>query len=401
MIILVLLATLLAGSMQSNIDPEVDAFLAGYLPARYPPAMCDNMVMVGIDLVQIGGVNEKEETVTVTIQMSMAYFLDNGADVAWNTFSTPIPHFFPKPGTIWRPDISFLNSVGTEKEDSVEIVLGPNPMTPCTEADPKFVPAVMFSRMSTEVISCSLDLESFPFDEQTCSIDIGPCFTSTEAGNYIISDAGNADEMPLANYMANAQWDMLETKIIRGVRPQARKMSSVELQTLSYRFKIKRSPIFYVYTLLIPCSLLAIISILCVIIPCESGEKISLAITIMLSQIVNLLILSTLIPASSTNFPRIGIFSVTTIFLIVAVLIYCCIEISMFNHQFTKSPPRVVIKICTGFLGPVLCVDSGDVGRRQKQVSAQMANKASKMEETLNEIHATIKAMNEIMTERL
>ena len=59
---------------------------------------------------------------------------------------------------------------------------------------------------------------------------------------------------------------------------------------------------------LIPNSLLYLLSGLVFIIPVESGEKISYAITILLAQFVSLGMIYELLPASSLTFPRIGYF---------------------------------------------------------------------------------------------
>ena len=49
-----------------------------------------------------------------------------------------------------------------------------------------------------------------------------------------------------------------------------------------------------------------VLNVVSVFLPVESGEKISLGITILLAQTVNLLILSNILPASSKFFPILG-----------------------------------------------------------------------------------------------
>ena len=48
------------------------------------------------------------------------------------------------------------------------------------------------------------------------------------------------------------------------------------------------------------------LNVLSVFLPVESGEKIGLGMTLMLAQVVNLLILSSILPASSLHFPKLG-----------------------------------------------------------------------------------------------
>ena len=49
-----------------------------------------------------------------------------------------------------------------------------------------------------------------------------------------------------------------------------------------------------------------VLTVLSVLLPVESGEKMGLGVTILLAQVVNLMILSGLIPTSSQNFPELG-----------------------------------------------------------------------------------------------
>ena len=51
---------------------------------------------------------------------------------------------------------------------------------------------------------------------------------------------------------------------------------------------------------------ISVLAVLSIYIPVESGEKIGLGVTLLLAQVVNLLILSSLLPASSQFFPQLG-----------------------------------------------------------------------------------------------
>ena len=52
--------------------------------------------------------------------------------------------------------------------------------------------------------------------------------------------------------------------------------------------------------------LIIVLVVLSIYLPVDSGEKMGLGMTIMLAQVVNLFILSGLIPTSSQHFPRLG-----------------------------------------------------------------------------------------------
>ena len=69
---------------------------------------------------------------------------------------------------------------------------------------------------------------------------------------------------------------------------------------------MERRPAFYLLTMLFPCILTSCVAAAGFLLPVESGEKVSLAITVLLSLAVFLLVVSESLPPSSDNFPIIG-----------------------------------------------------------------------------------------------
>ena len=73
-----------------------------------------------------------------------------------------------------------------------------------------------------------------------------------------------------------------------------------------YRLQLKRRPLFYMLNLMFPCCLISTVAILSFLLPPESGEKVSLCITVLLSLAVFLLVVSESMPPTSETFPYIG-----------------------------------------------------------------------------------------------
>jgi hypothetical protein len=74
----------------------------------------------------------------------------------------------------------------------------------------------------------------------------------------------------------------------------------------TYVIKIKRESIYYFYTLLMPCAVLSLCSLLMFWLPPDSEEKITLGVTILLAFFVNSLIVSNYTPEASSELPVIG-----------------------------------------------------------------------------------------------
>ena len=144
----------------------------------------------------------------------------------------------------------------------------------------------------------------------------------------------------------------------------------------------KRSPFFYLMVLLIPTTLLGFLPILSFLIPVEMGEKISLGVTVLLAQIVELLVLSEILPPSSTqDFPIFGRFMICLIFLIVTAIIESVLVNTIYSFSPQDPIPDCVAKIMNSRLAKVLKIrkDRGDdrKGRESSTPTEQNINKSA------------------------
>ena len=73
-----------------------------------------------------------------------------------------------------------------------------------------------------------------------------------------------------------------------------------------FRIYLRRKTLFYVVNLIIPCVGISFLSVLVFYLPSESGEKISLSISILLSLTVFFLLLAEIIPPTSLSVPLLG-----------------------------------------------------------------------------------------------
>lgn len=79
--------------------------------------------------------------------------------------------------------------------------------------------------------------------------------------------------------------------------------------------QIKRKPMFYVFNLILPCILITGIALLGFYMPSDSGEKVTLGITTLLSMTVFLMLVAESMPPTSESLPLIG-----------KILITCCLQ---------------------------------------------------------------------------
>ena len=108
--------------------------------------------------------------------------------------------------------------------------------------------------------------------------------------------------------MENSEWE------ITGLRHHVYEKDSNDLDkdlevfypTFDITIDLKRRPVYYIVTLIIPLIWTAVISICGFLLPTESGERISLQITVFLSYMFLLLVLIDVLPPTANGFPIIG-----------------------------------------------------------------------------------------------
>ena len=69
-----------------------------------------------------------------------------------------------------------------------------------------------------------------------------------------------------------------------------------------------RRPLFYVFNMILPSLLITLVGFLGFLIPPDSGEKISMGVTTLLSMTVFLMVIADSMPPNSDSVPLIGIF---------------------------------------------------------------------------------------------
>ena len=110
----------------------------------------------------------------------------------------------------------------------------------------------------------------------------------------------------LEYYSEHDEWELLKPVEISVGKRNFRDFQMFDTMTLHIR--LARRDLFYVIIFVMPNFLLYIMSGLVFVLPVESGEKVSFAITILLAEIVSFGSITDILPASSLNFPWIAFF---------------------------------------------------------------------------------------------
>jgi nicotinic acetylcholine receptor len=144
--------------------------------------------------------------------------------------------------------------------------------------------------------------------------------------------------MDLTDFYQSHEWDIMAVPARRNVEF---KNSQAEefYPDITFNITLRRKTLFYTCNLIIPCVGLSFLTVLTFYLPSESGEKISLCISILLSLTVFVLLLNDLIPPTSLVVPLIGKYLLFTIILVTLSIL---VTVVVLNIHFRSSSTHVM-----------------------------------------------------------
>lgn len=112
---------------------------------------------------------------------------------------------------------------------------------------------------------------------------------------------------------------------------------------------------YYAYTILAPTIVLSILTLFTFLLPCESGEKVAIGLTVFLSLYVLQLAIAENIPESN-SLPLIGLFLTLVMTLNALALVMATLVMNIkkkADRKRVNQVPQCVLKLCK-FIGPYL-----------------------------------------------
>ncbi|KAK3588798.1 hypothetical protein CHS0354_012011 [Potamilus streckersoni] len=154
--------------------------------------------------------------------------------------------------------------------------------------------------------SCKIDITYFPFDDQSCKMKFG----SWIYDGFQVDVTNRSDKVDLANYVYSGEWELLLIKVVRN---EVRYACCQEFYPdVTFTIYMRRRTMYYLFNIIFPCLWLTILSLLGFWLPPDSGEKITLGITVLLAFSVFMLLIAENMPATSEFVPLIGIYLTVT-----------------------------------------------------------------------------------------
>ncbi|KAH7956673.1 hypothetical protein HPB52_011623 [Rhipicephalus sanguineus] len=209
------------------------------------------------------------------------------------------------PNKIWKPDVLMYNSAD-EKFDGTY----PTNVVVRSNGSCNYIPPGIFKS------TCKIDITWFPFDDQKCNLKFG---SWTYHGYQLDLRVNSEDGGDLSTYIPNGEWDLIGVPGVRNVREYA--CCPEPYIDITYTIHIRRRTLYYGFNLIIPCVLISSMTLLGFTLPPDTGERLTLGVTILLSLTVFMLQLAETMPPTSDAVSIIGVTILLS--LIVFMLLIC------------------------------------------------------------------------------
>ena len=150
-------------------------------------------------------------------------------------------------------------------------------------------------------IACALDMNFYPFDDQKCTMEIETWVYTADKVNL----SNSREYVGLETYIQHGEWEILRTDVY-SINKVYQYYLDESFPEVYFTIYIRRKYTFYFMYILLPCLMLSGVLLMVFLLPADSGEKVSLGVSILVSISVFLLLVASNVPDTSDAIPIIG-----------------------------------------------------------------------------------------------
>ncbi|XP_061832021.1 5-hydroxytryptamine receptor 3A-like [Nerophis lumbriciformis] len=224
------------------------------------------------------------------------------------------------------------------------------------------------------VSSCHLDIYTFPFDVQDCTLTFSSFITSGTELKVFPSATDEEITKVSKNVMTTlGEWELLD---ITSEKISHRHETEGHLiDELAFHIRVRRRSTLYVVNLLIPSCFLITVDLFSFLLPPQSVDRSSFKMTLILGYTVFLLIMNDLLPITGNTIPIINVFFSLCLALMVASLLETVLITNLLLGSKNLRPvPRWVRALVLRTLGRLVGLpwrDNKEADTRASPVSEQ------------------------------
>ncbi|XP_021173948.2 5-hydroxytryptamine receptor 3A [Fundulus heteroclitus] len=205
------------------------------------------------------------------------------------------------------------------------------------------------------VSSCNLDIYSFPFDIQNCSLTFNSyMYYAMEIKIFPGRDQEIITELSKNVMTTRGEWELLDISAHKLVNNDE---SGLYIDMVAFYIRVRRRSTMYVVTLLLPSCFLITVDLFSFLLPPQRTDRASFKMTLILGYTVFLLIMNDLLPITGNTIPLINVFFSLCLVLMVTSLLETIFITNLLSNSSDFSPvPQWIRTLFLNFLGCLVCM---------------------------------------------
>ncbi|KAF8765180.1 Acetylcholine receptor subunit beta-like 2 [Argiope bruennichi] len=281
-------------------------------------------VHLGLKLSQLIDINLKHQVMTTNVWVEQTW---HDYKLKWDPDDYGGVEMIHVPAEhIWLPDIVLFNNA----DGNYEVTL-------MTKATVYYSGEIVWKPPALYKSTCEIDVEYFPFDEQSCLMKFGSwTYDGYEVDLRHVKQEEGSTLVPqgidMSEFYKSVEWDIL---LVPAKYNEEYYDCCVEpYPDITFNITMRRKTLFYTVNLIIPCVGISFLTVLVFYLPSDSGEKVTLCISILVSLTVFFLLLAEIIPPTSLAVPLLGKY---LLFTMILVTLSISVTVGVLNVHF-RSP---------------------------------------------------------------
>lgn len=303
-----------------------------YDPSARPVHYDNETVNVSYELIlrQLININEKDENIQLAVWSRMKW---NDHNLRWEPKKYGnITKINFRSDDIWVPDITLYNYA----QDAVDF--GGNMDTMNTRIVIAYTGDALWMAPVILKATCRIKVQDFPFDTQYCHFKFG-------SWTYDMARL-NVSSYPMVThfYYPSQEWILQHHETIRteikytGACPDENcTVTDTVYPDVTFHLQYKRKSLFYEVNLIFPMFLITALTTITFLLPTASEERITIAVTMLLSVIVFLHIVADMVPYSGDWVPRLKVLFFFCISMMFVIIVSLCVVNRLLHRGVTKK----------------------------------------------------------------
>uniref|UniRef100_A0A0K0F726 Uncharacterized protein n=1 Tax=Strongyloides venezuelensis TaxID=75913 RepID=A0A0K0F726_STRVS len=298
-------------------------------------------VFLGLTLTHIFNIDERNQIMEVNIWVEQFW---NDERIRWDPrdFGNITKLTLPT-SCVWTPDLVIINNARDFSRGFVDTNLHITYKGEMQWAPPAKVHSL-----------CKLDVRFFPFEDNICFIELGSwVYDKSQLEILIVDREQGKNAFTIDSFMENGEWEIVNNRTINHTRQKNGLYSSIK-----FELHLRRRMLYFLYNIIAPCGMLSILTLFQFVLPCESGEKITLGLTVLLAYSVFSFNIAESMPETSEAIPLIAIY-LNAMMGISGLSVGFSVLVLNMQHKGAgiTEVPQWLQKLCFNFLCKILAVN--------------------------------------------